>query len=195
MGLDYSYVLFIKRSEECLLLTHLSQHGSIEELEEPFGTCVTLDFPLDKAILAYHEKTIRDLYGDAWPWRLLLDRKNYYPQLFPTDDTGRVGCIYLDVKESASGNYCFIRLKAATSCMSRLFQNSPSIRSWFLHLSSLLKTEATFLDMEEEGYHFIYRKGNLTTATVTEDLEAVEAAADDKQALIDICLEYDILFF
>ncbi|MBO3273350.1 hypothetical protein [Hymenobacter defluvii] len=194
MGLDYSFVLLIKRSDEQQLLTHISENGSIEQLAEPFGTCVTLNFLLDEVLVDYLNKIVRDRYGDAWTRRLLFNEESNYPEYFPTHNTGRIGCIYLDIKQVSSSDYSFVSFTAAASGMSRLFQTSPSIKNWFVHLSSMLNARAAFLDLEEQGYHFFYREGCMITAILNEDLEIVQATDSDRQAVTDICHDYAKLF-
>ncbi|OUJ68582.1 hypothetical protein BXP70_27870 [Hymenobacter crusticola] len=194
MGLDYSYVLLIKRTAEPSLRTHLMEVGSLTQLAAPFGTCVTLDFPLDEALVDYLKERIRDHHGDAWPWRLLFQKRSGYPAYFPTPTTGRIGCIYLDIKPVPSSDYAFVSFDAATSRMSQLFQRSASIKNWFVHLSRFVNAKAAFLDTEEQGYEFFYRDGARITATLTEEGELVQAAARDQQAIRAIYHDYAKLF-
>ena len=193
MGLNYSYVLLIKQSDEQRLLKHISQNGSIKQLPEPFGTCVTLNFALDEILTHYLKISIRDFNGDSWTRWWPLD-KSKYRCFFPTDTTGRVGCIYLEIKPSSPGEHAYVSFTAATSGMSRLLQESPSIRSWFVHLSRVINTSATFLDLEEQGYEVIYWQGNSVSATLNEELEVTQNAGLDSLSLIDVCQGYSNLF-
>ncbi|MDJ0365064.1 hypothetical protein QMK33_07860 [Hymenobacter sp. H14-R3] len=193
MGLTYSFVLLLPQSEEQALFEHLSQAGRIDELPG-IGTCLVLDFPLDELILAYLEDLAETINGDSLKSRLPL-HKSEHREYFPDDITGRIGCIYLDKKQMPATPYMYAKFTAASSTMSRLFQASPSIRGWFLHLSSRLNATAAFLDLEEQGYEFIYRQGQPITATLTEDLALVQAAASDWQAIVPICQDYIKLFY
>jgi hypothetical protein len=193
MGLDYSYVLLIKQSDEQLLLEHIAQNGSINELPEPFGTCVTLDFVLDDILSNYLKISIRDFYKDSWiKWRPL--DKSKYRNFFPTDTTGRVGCIYLEIKHSPLSEYAYASFLAATSTMSKLLQESSSIREWFIRLSRITNASAAFMDLEEQGFEFIYWQGKNISATLNEELEVTQNADLDSQSLIDVCKGYSDLF-
>jgi hypothetical protein len=193
MGLDYSYVLLIKQSDEQLLLEHIAQNGSIHELPKPFGTCVTLDFTLDKILTRYLEGSIRDFHREnrARQWTL---EKSKNRNFFPTDTTGRVGCIYLEIKRSPLMEYAYASFLAATSDMSRLLQDSPSIREWFIHLSRITNASAAFLDLEEQGFEFIYWQGKSVSATLTEELEVTQNAGLNSRLLVDVCQGYANLF-
>jgi hypothetical protein len=193
MGLDYSYVLLIKQSDEQLLLEHIAQTGSIHELPEPFGTCVTLDFALDKILTPYLEVSIRDFNRDSRTRQWTLE-KSKNRNFFPTDTTGRVGCIYLEIKPSPPSEYAYVSFLAATSDMSRLLQDSPSIRKWFIQLSRLINASATFMDLEEQGFEFIYWQGNSVSATLNEELEVTQNAGLNSQSLINVCQGYVNLF-
>jgi len=194
MGLDYSYVLLIKRTEEPRLRAHLATVGSLQQFAAPFGTCVTLDFPLDEALVDYLKERIRAHHGDTWPWRLLFRKRSNYPEYFPTPTTGRIGCIYLVIKPVPSSDYAFVSFDAATSRMSWLFQRSASIKHWFVQLSRLVNASAAFLDVEEQGYEFFYRDGARITATLTEEGELVQASDRDQQAVRAIYHDYAKLF-
>jgi hypothetical protein len=196
MGLNFRYVMLIKQADEPRLLTHLLQVGSIQQLPEPFGTCLTLTFPLDDTLLWYLQGSIYGAYSAYAANRKtkFFLNKNEHRDHFPTDTSGRVGCIYLESKQLEASGYSFFSFDAATSAMSRLFQHSLSIRNWFLDLSSVLQAEATFLDLEEEGYEFMYRQGQPIVATLTQNMEVKIAAEIDQQAVVAICRDYDNLF-
>jgi hypothetical protein len=196
MGLNFRYVMLVKQADEQRLLAHILQAGSIQQLPEPFGTCLTLTFHLDDALLWYLQGSIYGAYNaytDNRKPKFFLNKSEYRDH-FPTDTSGRVGCIYLESKQIEASDYSFFSFDAATSAMSRLFQHSLSIRNWFLNLSSMLQAEATFLDLESEGYEFIYRQGQPIVATLTQDLEVKIAAEMDQQAVVAICRDYDNLF-
>ena len=46
--------------------------------------------------------------------------------------------------------------------MSTLFVSSESIKKWFINFSKRVDAIATFIDVEEERYKFIYREGEET---------------------------------
>jgi hypothetical protein len=193
MGLDYSYVLLIKQSDEPLLLEYIAQTGSIHELPEPFGTCITLDFALDNVLIDYLKISIRDFHGDSWTkWRPL--DKSKYRNFFPTDTTGRVGCIYLEIKPSPPSEYAYVSFVAATSNMSRLLQSSSSIREWFIQLSRLTNASTAFMDLEEQGFEFIYWQGNSVSATLNEELEVIQNTDLNSHLLVNVCQGYTNLF-
>lgn len=193
MGLDYSYVLLIKQSDEHLLLEHVARTGSITELPEPFGTCVTLDFTLDKTLTHYLEGSIRDFTrANRTRWWPLDKSKNR--DFFPTDTTGRLGCIYLEIKHSVPSEYAYVSFVAATSGMSRLLQDSPSIRAWFIELSRITNASAAFMDLEEQGFEFVYWQGDRVAAALTEELVVTQDAGLNAQSLISVCQGYVNLF-
>jgi hypothetical protein len=194
MGLNYSYVLVVAPAAEPRLDAYLRQAGSVEQLSKPYtGTCLTLDFPLDEALLAYLREDIQrspDPARSSWA----RFRKSDYRQHFPTDDTGRVGCLYLDSALDPVSGQLFVEFTAATSRMSRMLQDSSSIRRWFLDLSAELGATATFLHLEADGYRFIDLHGQETAAAVDEDLRVQTATAAERDAVLGLCWGYDTLF-
>ncbi|OUJ68777.1 hypothetical protein [Hymenobacter crusticola] len=189
MGLNYSYVLLIQRGEESRLRTFLSQVGAIEPLPAPVGTCITLTFPLDPVLLQYLKQAIRKRDGASWK-RAFCFRKSAYRDYFPTDTTGQLHGIDLAFQPLAASDYVFVSFTAPTSTMSRLFQHSPSIRRWFEQLSSVLSAKAAFLDLEAQGYDFLYHQGQFVTAIFPEQVSVSIAATTEQQ----ICRAYNALF-
>jgi hypothetical protein len=189
MGLNYSYVLLLEKSQESLLRTHVLQAGSLEELAAPFGTCAVLDFPLDEQLEVYLKKTVCERYGTSWP-QTVCARKRDYREYFPTDTTGRVGCIYVERLPFLADEQVYACFTAATSRMSKLFQQSSSIRNWFLQLSQVAGAKAAFLDLEAEGYDFLSYQGRAVAARLTEDLAPLQPTALEQQALVEIARQY-----
>jgi hypothetical protein len=189
MGLNYCYALLVEKSKELLLRTHILQAGSLEELAAPFGTCAVLDFPLDEPLEAYLKKTVRERFGPSWRQTLYF-RKRDYREHFPTDTTGRVGCIYVELLPLPADEHMYACFTAATSDMSKLFQQSSSIRSWFRQLSQVAGAKAAFLDLEADGYDFLYYQGHAVAAQLTENLARIQPTALEQQGLVEIARQY-----
>ena len=118
MGLDYSYVLVIEPSVQEQLLASVRRSGTMEQLPL-FGTCVTLNFSLDDALLAYLVDIKSRDESAHGPGSIDENRDHNY---FPTNTTGRVGCIYLESQLDGASELLYVSFTAATSQMSRLFQ-------------------------------------------------------------------------
>jgi hypothetical protein len=189
MGLNYCYALLLEKAKEPLLRTHLLQAGSLEELAAPFGTCAVLDFPLDEPLEAYLKKTVRERYGLSWQQTRCF-RKRDYREHFPTDTTGRVGCIYVELLALPAAEHMYACFTAATSSMSKLFEQSSSIKIWFLGLSQVVGTTAAFLDLEADGYDFLTYQGRAVAARLMEDLAPLQPTTIESQELVEIARQY-----
>ena len=190
MGLNYSVVVLVPAVEEFQLHARLRQAGAVEELPAPFGTCATLDFPLDDVLTTYLTRSLEEFgrrSGSKSETQLL---KQFYPNFFPTETTGRVGCWYVDTLRGEAVDLIYVRLKAATSSMSRLLQHSPAIRKWFLEFSREVHAVAGFLDLEAEGLEFFCRSGQPISAALDEEGRAQHATEADRPFVVAIGAEY-----
>lgn len=168
MGLDYRVVILFLAAEEPRFYARLQQAGTMVELPAPFGTCVTLDFPLDDVMRAYLARGLTEEV-QRQPGRDARLRQRAHAAYFPTEATGRVGCWYLATFRPAGSDAVYVPLTAATTRMSRLLQQSPAIRYWFVDLCRDVHATAAFLDLEAEGYEFFCRAGQAMSVTVDEE--------------------------
>lgn len=191
MGLDYSYVTVIRRTDKPRLMEQLSRKVITETLDS--GNGVIIDFKLDKTIKDYLMRTIRELEGIRLKTTLLF-KKARFRDHFPDDESGRIGFLYMDEKGRDGADYVFVRFTAATTSMSVLLDESVSIKNWFLELSIAINAITTFLDLEHNGYHFIY--GNEQGINISLPQEAVDTnIAEEDQFYKSICDEYKALFY
>lgn len=149
MGLDYSYVLLIDKEEKAKLWEHIQNNGEQEDIV--YGnTCLSINFELDDSIFDYLKYTIRTDENLSVK-NTFLFKKDHYPDFFPDENLGRIGCIFLHFYDSKIKDKVFVSFSAATSRMSILFQDSDSIKSWFLNLSKTLQSIVMFIDLEDQG--------------------------------------------
>lgn len=186
MGLDYSYIIGLKKANKPKLLYHLQQRATLQKSD--FGDCAIINFQLDRTIVNYLKASIRREEGFNLKTTLLFKKSNF-KDYFLDDETGVVGCIYYCEKEIKDDQYVFAIFTAATTSMSILFQESLSIRKWFIELSKEVNATATFIDLEDEGYRFIYKQEqeiDLMIKSFKEEPETIE-----ESFCHSICKVYD----
>jgi hypothetical protein len=188
MGLDYSVVFVLPAAEEPRLRARLRQAGTVEELPAPFGTAVTLDFPLDDALRAFLDRERTEALGQP-VGSPAFRGQGPDPRYFPTDTTGRVGYWYWSTLRRHGLPDVYVQLTAATSHMSRLLERSAAVQQWFRELACELHATA-FLDLEEQGGAFFCRAGQAMFATVDEDGRVQEAAPADRAFVAATFEEY-----
>jgi hypothetical protein len=174
MGLDYSYIIIFKKSSKSKLSTRLSTDAIIDNLQ--YGKCATLKFKIDKPILKYLKDTIRHTEGMNLRTTFFFKTEKF-PDYFE-GDFGKIGCIYIDEKSFSNDKYVMVSFSAATTAMSVLFQNSLSIRHWFINLSAELNALTTFLDLEDNGIKFIYKSGKEVDVDFTDNTQVVSSDFD-----------------
>lgn len=167
MGLDYSYITIFKRVNKAKLAARLFTDATIDDIE--FGKCATIRFKTDKPILEYIKGLIRQTEGINLRTTLLF-KTSKFPDYF-SGDFGKVGCIYIDEKPFGNDDYLMVSFSAATTAMSILFQNSLSIKQWFISLSVELNAITTFIDLEDNWLKFIYNKGEEVDVVFTDNTE------------------------
>jgi hypothetical protein len=153
--LGYSYITIFKRANKAKLAARLFTDATIDDIE--FGKCATIKFKTDKPILDYTKGVIRRNEGFNLRTTLLF-KTSKFPDYF-SGDFGKVGCIYIDEKPFGNDDFLLVSFSAATTAMSILFQNSRSIKQWFISLSVELNAITTFIDLEDNGLNFLYKKG------------------------------------
>ncbi len=165
MGLDYSYIAIFKKINKPRLFKKLSTDAIIQDLD--FGKCATIKFKIDKPILEYLKSNIRQTEGINLRTTLLF-KTTKFPDYF-AGDFGKIGCIYIDEKPFGNNEDLMVSFSAATTAMSYLFQNSLSIKQWFIALSAELNAITTFLDLEDNGLKFIYNNGKEVDIVFTDN--------------------------
>ncbi len=149
MGLDYTYILVIKKSKREKLINFIK---ASEEVCESESICI--NFEVDSFILKYLE--------GGYDWKPHYDKKEMN-QYLTLDNKARIGGIdYLEREVNIHGEELVVSFTAVTSDMSHLFQESISIRNWFIMLSKKVDAIITYLDMEGEGHRIIYFNGRET---------------------------------
>ncbi|WP_153800808.1 hypothetical protein [Foetidibacter luteolus] len=169
MGLDYRYITIIEKSNRERLITKLSIDAT--EHKSKFGNCTVIHFKLDKDILHYLKREIQQNERLGY-WKNLFFRKSRFNDYFLGDKV-KIGCIYIEEENLSDFDYLIVSFKAASTSMSILFQNSRSIKEWFVDLSKEVNAAVTFLDMEDDGYRIIYKNGMEMEMTFPEDAEKI----------------------
>lgn len=152
MGENYSYVLLVEGSNKRKLWEYLQEEGTWNRVFD--SNCLVLPFELDQPITTYIKNRIRE-GRKFYQWGAIHLTEQNYPA-YIKDNKGKIGCLYVDSYKSKTNKGHFITFMAGTTEMSRLLQNSPSIRNWFKETSRVVGAVACLLDLEEQGYQFIY---------------------------------------
>jgi hypothetical protein len=166
LGLNYSYILVIDKAEEANLLSLIEkrcQRNKPDSLKN-----LTIDFPLDDAISMYLIEHIQRCEGRKFR-NTLFFKKSKYRDYFPTDQTGRIGCITFSLLKDKL--HTFAIFMAVATRMSYLFLNSKSVKDWFIQLSRDTHAMATFIDMddmEDMGCRFIYKNNEVVDLLIKE---------------------------
>lgn len=181
MGLDYSYITIFKKADKQKLTSRLSLDATINKTD--FGMCSTINFKVDKSILEYLKSIIRQNEGINLRTTLFF-KKSRFKDYF-SGDFGKIGCVYIEEKVFPNTNYIFVSFSAATTSMSILFQNSASIKEWFISLSKEVNAVATFLDLEDNGYRFIYKNGQEVDIAFPRDGEQLSPEQDFYKKICD----------
>lgn len=147
MGLDYSYVLVIKKDKRDELFQFVKEHGEVA-LSDSFSAY----FEMDSHVLKYLE--------GGYDWKPHYDKAEIQKYLLP-DNRARIGGIDYDERiPQANDEELVVRFTAVTSDMSQLFGDSVSVRNWFVALSRRVDAKMTYLDLESEGRRIIFLKGS-----------------------------------
>ncbi|KZE73421.1 hypothetical protein AV654_32615 [Paenibacillus elgii] len=146
MGLDYRFILITQESYRDKLFEYVSKNGSLD-----YGGCASLHFEMDSFIFKYLE--------GGYDWRPHYDKAEIERFIEPNGKAS-IGCIYISIKKLDGPNdEIEVSFTAATSDMSRLFEDSISISKWFTDLSMEINSTITYLDLEDDGARIIYFKG------------------------------------
>ena len=185
MGLDYSYMMVIEDNDKERALSYVDQ---LNVIKRNFDNCISIDFKLDKTISAFLKQSIKQTNK----FRLIdvfLFKKTRFRDHFPGNNIGRIGCIYLGVTESQVSRLTYLRFTAATTSMSMLFQESKSIKGWFVDFSKEVNSIVTFIDLEEQGYRFIYHESSEVDVLILPNGSNYQASS--RSIYSEISLEYE----
>ncbi|MGB3777813.1 MAG: hypothetical protein WA960_05610 [Tunicatimonas sp.] len=133
-------MMVIKGGDKQRVLSHIEQCDAVKS---NFDNCISIDFNLDDAISAFLKQSIRQT-GRLSLKNTIFFNKADFRDYFPRENIGRIGCIYLDVKENRTLGVIYLIFTAATTSMSVLFQKSPSVKDWFIQFGR----EAGSIDSE-----------------------------------------------
>ncbi|WP_334076654.1 hypothetical protein [Paenibacillus sanfengchensis] len=156
MGLDYSYVLVMRKDKRDELFHFVKEHGKVDRPD-----CFRAYLELDSHVLKYLE--------GGYDWKPHYDKDEIQQYLLP-DNRAWIGGIDYDERiPHANAEELVVRFTAVTSDMSRLFEDSMSVRSWFVALSKEVDARITYLDLESEGHRIIYLNGAETFLELKRD--------------------------
>lgn len=178
MGLDYSYEIFVPPRNVARALTRLAElapRGSDTpplQVTLPGGERLTLPFtsrfksdPVDASSSGMLELDTSIMFGVDDAIRVF----HHMPDIEP-DELGRVevGYIYLTVRFSPAWHPQFASLQftAATSRMSRMFEESASIRTVFTELTAASGGACCLLDTETAVFEVCWLNGAPVRETV-----------------------------
>jgi len=150
MGSDFSFVIVAKNECKSKIEAFINLHSDDRNsLFESADNCLCINFPLDSSILKYLESLCQ--YGASYP-------ADYY--IREHNAKARIGCIYFyhSTFDGLEG-VCKYVFTAATSNMSFLFEESVSIRAWFVELSKQVGAMITYMDLEYNGNRIIFWGG------------------------------------
>lgn len=167
MGLDYKYVIILEKVNKPKLTEKLLADTVITDCNP--GKCATINFGTDKEILQYTKRIIRQTEGINFRTTLLF-KTSKFPSYF-SGNFSKIGCIYINEESFGETDSIIVSFTAATSAMSILFQNSLSIKQWFINLSIEVDAITSFIDLEDNGLRFIYNKGEIIDALITENTQ------------------------
>jgi len=148
MGLDYSYVLVINKYKKDELINFVKKNGEVNGSD-----CFCMNFEVDSFILKYLE--------GGYDWKPHYDKEEIHQHL-TSDNKAKIGCIYYTEVKATNPEELIVSFTAATSDMSRLFQDSIAVKNWFIALSKKVNSIITYVDLEAEGHRIIYLNGNET---------------------------------
>lgn len=188
MGLDYSYVTIFKKVNKLKLTEKLLSEAVITDFNS--GKCATINFRTDKEILQYTKRMIRQTEGINLSSTLLF-KTSKFPSYY-SGNLSKIGCIYINEESFDETDLLMVSFTAATSAMSILFQNSLSIKQWFIGLSIEIDAITTFIDLENDGLKFIYNKSEIVNALITDN---TETASPEYEFYKKISTEYKRLTY
>ncbi len=147
MGLNYGFVIVVKKENRQKTFDFIAAHGEWEEAED----YLRLYAATDKVVVRY----LKHLQGFTW----FFFRKNIDAYLTEDKRAKLSGVLFWEETAPADPDYIQFYFEAATSRLSRVFKDSPAIRQWFMALSKAVEAEMTYADYESEGCSIMYWKG------------------------------------
>ncbi|QLY28515.1 hypothetical protein [Nocardia huaxiensis] len=205
MGLDYSYEIYIPRERAWRLLAAVGENVGRAEADGwaavriderrvvlPYvgwrdgqrGVTQQLRWAADwtdRDAVVHLDLLLRFFADDELRDYFASRARSSETALQEPDATGRyrLGYIYLSVHDD---RHCLLpghvrfSFTAATTCMSVLFWNSPSIRDWFVHMTVRTAASVCTLDMEGLTY-LLYAHGHRMLEPVDIDSDNALATA------------------
>ena len=151
MGSDFDFIVVTKIESKKAIDDYINLYS--DEKNELDGKYVNLciNFPIDSFILKYleggYEYNVHNTFNEIKPY--LRD-----------ENKARIGGI--DFKKEAfndSNDIYKYKFTAVTSGMSFLFEESVSIRKWFIELGKVSNALIVYMDLEYNGNRIIYFNG------------------------------------
>ena len=155
MGSDFSFIVITKKENKSKIESFINLYSdNVVSFSNFSDNCLGINFPVDSHILKYLEGG----YG-GYNDQLSFDTTKQ----FMRDNNNKVciGCIYLTESKYDDSNELYkYEFTAATSDMSFLFQESISIRKWFIKLSKTVAAIISYMDLEYNGNRIIFFKND-----------------------------------
>ncbi|NQX64643.1 hypothetical protein HQN90_00750 [Paenibacillus alba] len=178
MGLDYQFILIMQESNRDKLFEYVRKNGPLD-----YSGCASLHFEMDSFIFKYLE--------GGYDWKPHYDKSEIERFIKPNGKASIV-CIYISIKKlDGLNDEIEVSFTAATSDMSRLFEDSISISKWFTDLSMEVNSIITYLDLEDDGARIIYFKG----FDFMGDVQMKLKASLKSQKVIDFGGKVEVTFF
>ena len=154
MGSDFSFVVVAKKENKSRMEAFINLYSDdIITFGNLSDNCLGINFPIDSYILKYLEES----YGSHNNHIFSNTVKQF---MRDNNSKAHIGCIYLteDMYDD-SNEICKYEFTAATSDMSFLFQDSISIKKWFIELSKAVDSVISYIDLEYNGNRIIFFNG------------------------------------
>lgn len=152
MGSDFSFIIIVKKESKNAIESFLNLHSDDKiSLNKSADDCLCINFPIDSFVLKYLE--------GGYDYNV-HNSPDEIRQFIRDNTKARIGCIYFtEMSFDDSEELCKYKFTAATSDMSFLFEESLSIRAWFVELSKTVDAIISYMDLEYNGNRIIYFNG------------------------------------
>ncbi len=196
MPLSYAFTLVVPVAHLARAMTTLAAHMETMDSERllaahPWRPAITHRM---EGATAPHGHGLRDLarrtyeghnsYGFAYRFAIGDEALRRYVETSPItgqegDPAAHVGCVY--TRFSSGQRWLLIEASAATSSMSRLFDESASVRATWVAMAGAMGARALFLDREEAEHWWLLPDGS-----------PVPRPDDDEFAMVENTIVFDV---
>ncbi len=163
---------------------YLERNKVIEHFQKIYFT-TSLVFEIEPKIIA-------SLPGWELEYRmdLLEDFKEHFEQVYLGDGKIRIGGFDSTISKLTQQDVYEIDLTALTSDMSRLIEDSISVKKWILEFSKASDSLLTYLDLEHNGRRLVFYNGKEIDCTIKEGFDV-----DSYESVKNILNDYFTLGF